>query len=308
MRENLGTNDFENKAVAMISAELFFQSDCGLGEGPVWEAGTLYWTDITGKAIYTRRDDGSVTEKFAMPFEVGSFVLWKDHSLVLATEYGFQSFNLRTRKTAPLSNPEKNLLNNRFNDGKCDPKGRFVAGTLSRIRQPEAALYLFDHDQSVRQLFYPVTNSNGLAWTESGEIFYYIDTASRAVRAFDYDLENGALSNERVVIKIPESHGKPDGMTIDRNGNLWIALWEGWGIECWNPQTGKQIARIEVPVARVTSCTFGGLHYETLLITTARQGLDSAALAQQEFAGSIFRARPGASGYPAVHFRSDSKI
>jgi len=295
-----------NESIPRFKAELYFKADCALGEGPVWHDGTLYWTDISGKAIYTRSDDGSVTEKFTMPFEVGCFVLWKEHSLVLATDAGFQNFNLRTRKIEAWSNPKINLSNNRFNDGKCDPRGRFVAGTLNRARVPEAALYLLDHDKSVRELYRHVTNSNGLAWSESGKIFYYIDTATRMVRAFDYDLETGALSNERVAVKIPEAHGKPDGMTIDRNGNLWIALWGGWGVECWNPNTGEQLARIDVPAAHVTCGVFGGANYETLFITTAKSGLDDAALAEQKLAGSIFSAQPGVGGFPVFHFNGNS--
>ena len=300
-----GAKNDSNRSRNSIPAELYFKSGCTLGEGPVWDAGTLYWTDISGKSIFAKRDESKVPEKYELPLEVGCLVPWKNQQLILATEHGFQLFDLGKKLLEPWADPEKGNANVRFNDGKCDPRGRFVAGTISRQRKPEAALYLLDHDRSVRELLRPLTNSNGLAWSEDGKSFYHIDTPTRCVRSYAYDLETGRLTDEQVVTRIPESHGKPDGMTIDRAGNLWIALWGGWGIECWNPVTGEQLARIELPVANVTCCTFGGDNLDTLFITTARQGLDEAALAKQELAGSIFCARPGVSGFPANHFRDE---
>jgi sugar lactone lactonase YvrE len=225
--------------------------------------------------------------------------------LVLAGEQGFQIYNLATGELESLGNPESSLPCNRFNDGKCDPRGRFIAGTLHRGGdEKKGALYVLDHDRSIRKIYRPVTCSNGLAWSETGITFFYIDTATAVVRSFAYDLDTARLSAERTVIKIPKTHGMPDGMCIDRVGNLWIALWGGWGVECWNPVTGQCVARIEVPVAQATSCTFGGPKYETLFITTARYGLSENALAKQPLAGSVFCARPGVGGYKTERFRS----
>lgn len=290
------------KFLKKTTAELFFKSNCTLAEGPVWDDGVFYWTDIIEKTIFTKRDDATSVRKYELPFEVGSFVLWKRDHLVLATENGFYSLNLVTERIEEWEHPEKTLRNNRFNDGKCDLKGRFVAGTLNRLGKPEAALYVLDHDKTVRAIYSPVTCSNGLAWSKNGSVFYHVDTPTRVVRAFNYDLENGGVKNERVIIKIPKSHGKPDGMTIDRNGNLWIALWGGWGVECWSPNDGTQLARIEVPVALVTNCVFGGENCETLFITTARSSLDEKTLDEQPLAGSIFYARPGVRGFQCIHF------
>jgi sugar lactone lactonase YvrE len=123
------------------------------------------------------------------------------------------------------------------------------------------------------------------------------------VRAFYYDPATCSLANERVVIKLPEGPGKPDGMTIDREGNLWIALWNGWAVECWDPRSGECVARVDVPVARVTSCVFGGASHDCLFITTAGSGLSAAERIGQPLAGSIFCVHPGVSGYPAARFQ-----
>ncbi len=292
-----------------LAAQLYFRADALLGEGPVWEVGTLYWVDTTGKVLFAKRDGVVSAQRYDLGLEVGSFALWKDNRLVLGTERGFQAFDLVSRQLEPWANPEPTLPDNRLNDGKCDPRGRFVAGSMNRRGAgDQGALYLLDHDRSVRELYRPVSCSNGLAWSATGTVLYYIDTPTCRVRAFAYDLESGRLSQERVVIEIPQAHGRPDGLSIDRAGNLWIALWDGWAVECWSPVSGRCLARIEVPVARVTSCTFGGEDYDTLFITTARHGLDGAALARQELAGSVFCVRPGVAGYPAVRFQGDFKL
>jgi len=290
-------------------AELYYRKDLStLGEGPVWDAGVLYWVDIFEKLIYVKPDDAAAAERYEVGVEVGALVPWENRRLVLATAQGFQSFDMTARRLEAWANPEPSLPDNRFNDGKCDPVGRFIAGTYNRNGVAEqGALYVLDHDRSVREIYRPVSCSNGLAWTEPGTLVYYIDTATGVVRAFTYDLETAKLSNERVVIELPKNGGLPDGMCIDREGNLWIGLWGGWGVECWSPASGKRLARIEIPAANVTSCAFGGANYDTLYITTARHGVDPATRARQELAGSVFCVRPGVSGYPAVHYKGDRR-
>lgn len=291
--------------VRTLRAQLYHRSECLLAEGPLWDAGTLHWVDIAGKSIHVKADGAAEAPRHELDVEPGALVKRPDGCFVLATARGFQLYDPRTRRLEPWANPEADRTANRFNDGKCDPRGRFVAGTLNRNRQPESALYVLDHDRRVRELLRPLTCSNGLAWSADGTEFYHIDTPTKAVRAFAYDLDRATLGEGRTIIRIPDGHGLPDGMTIDREGNLWIALWDGWAVECWDPRSGKRLARVEVPVARVTSCAFGGEDYRTLFITTARQGLDAHALARQELAGSIFCVQPGVAGFPAVSFRDE---
>lgn len=292
-------------AVPIMRAELYHRANCALSEGPLWDAGELHWVDIVGKAIHVKPDDSAAVRTHALDVEPGALAIAENGQFVLAAEDGFGGMDPRSGRRESWSNPEVNRPGNRFNDGKCDPRGRFVAGTLNRHGRPEAALYVLDHARRVRELLRPVTCSNGLAWSSRGTEFYYIDTPTRTVRAFAYDLDRAVLGEGRVVTRIPEAHGFPDGMTIDRDGNLWIALWDGGAVECWDPASGLRLARIELPVMRVTSCVFGGSDYRTLFITTARQRLDPVALAEQELAGSIFRVQPGVAGRPATRFRGE---
>ena len=139
-----------------------------------------------------------------------------------------------------------------------------------------------------------------------GTTFYYIDSPTREVAAFDYDAASGELTNRRVAIPIPEGEGFPDGMTIDSEGMLWIALWGGWGVVRYDPKTGERLGKIDLPVEKVTSCCFGGANLDQLYITTARIGLDEEALAKQELAGAVFRVDAGASGLAPVPFAIDA--
>jgi sugar lactone lactonase YvrE len=144
--------------------------------------------------------------------------------------------------------------------------------------------------------------SNGLAWNATGETVYFIDSYARTLSAFDYDLGRGELSGRRIVRTFPAEGGLPDGMTIDRAGRLWIALWGGGAVVCCDPQTGAELARVEVPASLTTSCAFGGPALDELFITSARINLTPEQLAREPLAGSIFRVRPGAVGLPAALF------
>ena len=191
--------------------------------------------------------------------------------------------------TMMISNPEPHLPGNRFNDGKCDPAGRFWAGTMSHTDEPEkGSLYLLDKDLSVTQKIENVSISNGLAWSPDQNTFYYIDTPTKKVAAFHFDKTNGNIENKRYVIQFSNNEGTPDGMTIDSEGMLWIAHWDGWQISRWNPATGEKIKTILLPVSRVTSCCFGGKNLDDLYITSASTGLSDDQLRKEPLAGSLF--------------------
>jgi sugar lactone lactonase YvrE len=223
--------------------------------------------------------------------------------MVLATEFGFEAFDLLTQRRTQICDPESHLPNNRFNDGKCDPRGRFWAGTMSMSREARAAsLYVLDPDLSVRRVLQSVTTSNGLDWSPDHSTLYYIDTPTLQVSAFDYDEETGTIERRRVIIDFPQGMGRPDGMTIDVEGMLWIAHWDGARISRWDPQSGNMLAQIPVPATQVTSCAFGGPELDRLYITTARHGLDEMQLQSQPHAGGVFMARPGVGGFPANEF------
>ncbi len=188
----------------------------------------------------------------------------------------------------------------RFNDGKVDPWGRLVVGTMEWAEEhPAGCLLMLAGDGTVTTLLEGSIISNGLAWAPDGRTLYYIDTALRRVDAFDVDPDSGALSNRRVVAKVD---GGPDGMAIDDDGNLWVAVWGGRRVEVIEPLTGRQIAVVQVPTTNVSSVAFGGPSLDQVYITTARKGLSPATLSEELHAGDIFVVEPGVTGPPANRF------
>jgi sugar lactone lactonase YvrE len=168
-------------------------------------------------------------------------------------------------------------------------------------KRANGSLYSLD-GKSLSKLLPNVTISNGLAWSPDHTTFYYIDTPTREVRAFDYDLENGSIANPRVVIHVGESFGWPDGMTSDIQGNLWIAMWGGAQLTKWNPNTGQLLEQIPVPAKNVSCCVFGGKNMNELFITSARVGLDEDTLKQYPLTGGVFRMETNVEGMPSFEF------
>jgi sugar lactone lactonase YvrE len=166
---------------------------------------------------------------------------------------------------------------------------------------PMGSLYAFD-GKAVTKLLDKVTISNGMAWRPDYKTFYYIDTPTREVRAFDYDLDHGVIANPRVVIYVPQELGWPDGMTSDMKGNLWIAMWGGFKVTRWNPNNGDLLEQIPVPAVNVSSCVFGGRDMNELYITSARKGLDESTLKQYPLTGGVFRLETHIEGMPTFEF------
>jgi sugar lactone lactonase YvrE len=288
-----------------MNLELVLDARAMLGEGAIWDSRKqrLYWVDIEPGRLHVFNPGDGTDRAFELGEMVGTVVPRKGGGVMLALQRGFAAFDFRTGELTRWSDPEAHLPRNRFNDGKCDPEGRFWAGTISLDREPCAAgLYCMDTDGRVETMLKGVTNSNGIAWSLDGTAMYYINTPTRRVTQFDYDSTSGRIANPRNVIIIPVNEGKPDGMTIDSEGMLWIALWGGGCVGRWDPRTGTRLGTVSVPAARVTSCAFGGANLDELYITTARTGLSESELADQPHAGGLFRARPGVAGVAAFEF------
>jgi sugar lactone lactonase YvrE len=279
---------------------------CLLGEGPLWDAGrkTICWVDILNGLIHEYDPAKSKSKSLRVDHMVGSIAICSDGNILAALQPGFAFIDRATSAVSNISMPEGHPTTNRFNDGKCDPAGRFWAGTMALSEEAGAgSVYVFDRNSHIRQVMKGVSISNGMAWTTDGRTLYYIDTPTQRIVAFDYDLETGSIKNKRTAIDLRGERGFPDGMTIDQEDNLWVAHWDGWQVSRWNPRTGKKIGSITMPAARVTSCTFGGERLDELFITTARVGLTPEQQSLQPLAGSIFRLRnPGAVGRPAFEF------
>ncbi len=279
--------------------ELLFDAKAALGEGPIWDShtGTLYWIDILNKRIYAGSD--ILTELDDL---IGCIAARKSGGLMLTQRSSFASLELNPVKLTPLSALKDEPSNNRFNDGKCDPRGRFLAGTMDMgEKDPNGSLYSFDGN-SVTKLLSNVTISNGLTWSPDYKTFYYIDTPTCEVKTFDYDLETGSIANPRVTIRVPEALGWPDGMTSDMQGNLWIAMWGGAQITKWNPSTGQLLEQIPIPAKNVSSCIFGGKNLDELYVTSARKGLEEATLRQYPLTGGLFRIQTNVEGMPTFEF------
>ena len=295
-----------------MKSELLYDTKAQLGEGPVWDARTqtLYWVDIFAKRIFAESDILAELDGY-----VGCIAPRQSGGLIVAlsgvasetnhadeVRLRFASLETDSAKSALLSVLADEPSGNRFNDGKCDPRGRFLAGTMSMNETDSTgSLYSFD-GKTITKLLSNVTVSNGMTWSPDYKTFYYIDTPTREVRAFDYDLETGAIANPRVVVYVPDSLGWPDGMTSDIQGNLWIAMWGGAKVTRWNPNTGELLEQIPIPAMNVSSCVFGGRNLNELYLTSARIGLDEAVLKQYPLTGGVFRLETTVEGMPTFAF------
>lgn len=264
---------------------------CLLGEGPVWDATqkVICWIDILNGKIHEYSPEKKTHKIIPVHQMIGTIAVCNDGNFVAALQNGFAFVNRQSGEIKMINDPENHLPNNRFNDGKCDPAGRFWAGTMSLTDEPDKGnLYSLEKDFTIKQQIQNVSISNGLAWSIDETILYYIDTPTFEIVAYNYEKSTGLISNKKVIIKIDKEEGAPDGMTIDTEGMLWIAHWDGWQVTRWNPATGQKLLAIKLPVARVTSCTFGGDNLEDLYITSAKVGLSEAVLKNQPLAGSLF--------------------
>jgi len=291
--------------VAGQELELVADVKAVLGEGPSWHAERelLYWVDIEGQQVHEFNPADRTDQTIPVGSLVGAVVPMDEGGLLLAARDGFYRLNPQTGEQDLIGKPEREPAGNRFNDAKCDPRGRLWAGTMSLDDQPsQGSLYCLEADGRIRPVLTGVTISNGLAWSADGGTFYYIDTPTRQVLAYDFDAEEGALSNPRTAVHFPEGEGYPDGMTIDAEGMLWVAHWGGGKVSRFHPATGERLTEIAFPAELVTSCAFGGRDLDELYITTARTGLAEDRLQKQPSAGGLFRIKPGVKGTPTIGY------
>ncbi|HDR7686745.1 SMP-30/gluconolactonase/LRE family protein [Bacillus toyonensis] len=288
--------------------ELVLDAKATLAEGPCWneKKQLLYWVDIIEKTLCIYNPTNNTNRVIALNQQIGCVVPYVEDVVLLAMENGFYSLNLKTEKLTHIYDPEPHLVENRFNDGKCDPAGRFWAGTtdLNGINAA-GSLYCLYNNLSVEKKVSYVNTSNGIAWSPDHTYLYFIDTPTKKVVRFHYDIRTGEISNPTDVILFPENDGLPDGMTIDEEGCLWIAHWGGSKITRWNPLTGEQILSVPIPALYVTSCTFGGPNSTDLYVTTARTRMTDEELKKYPHAGGIFRIQTNIKGCPTYSFCSE---
>ena len=276
-----------------------------VGEGPIWDAEeqVLYWIDILSNQLYVFDPATDENQSYDVGQHVGTVVPRASGGLMLAVYDGFASFDTGSGELAIINNPEADRPGNRFNDGKCDPGGRFWAGTMAYQNQStQGSLYRMDTDLSVHKMLGDIGISNGIIWSLDHKTMYYADTTANTVRAFDYDLDSGDISNERVIIRPTKEMGPPDGITIDAEDMLWVAHYGGGCVRRWHPESGQVLQTVELPARQITACAFGDKDLDTLYITSAAQQLDEAALKQQPLAGSLFSVKPGVQGIESFKF------
>jgi sugar lactone lactonase YvrE len=283
-------------------ARLLYQSPCILGEGPVWHAerNSIFWVDIEGRSIFELSWEGRVFKQWNIRHRVSLIIPDSKDQLILALQGGIAAFNLNTHELQWLVDIEKDLPENRCNDGACDILGRLWVGTMDLAFRPGAgSLYRIDQDFSLKRELTQVTISNGLAWSLDNKRAYYVDSPTRTVKSYFFDKDKGSLSFEKIAIQIPEILGTPDGMCIDEEGMLWVAHWGGFAVNRWNPLTGERIYSLQVNAPNVSACTFGGEQLDHLFITTARQQLSKEELQKYPESGSLFLAKLNVRGVQA---------
>jgi len=292
---------------ASLEVQLVLRSQAILAEGPLWDGRrqVLWWMDIERGEIHRFDPETAHDCSFNVGHRVGAVAIRENGGLLMASHDGIATVDVDFGDIEFFERPEADLPDNRFNDGKCDPDGRFWAGTMNLDpgKHTSGALYSLDPVHGLRKHLSDIGVSNGLAWSADGRRMFYIDSMIGSIDCFDFDRLQGTICNRRVVFRVPEELGIADGMTIDAEDKLWVGFWGGWNVARIDPDKGEVLAKIKLPVANVTSCTFGGRDLDMLFITTAKHGLSDSQLAEQPLAGDLFIAYPGVRGTPSIAYR-----
>jgi D-xylono/L-arabinono-1,4-lactonase len=275
-----------------MKPERVADTNCALGEGPLWhpDERRLYWTDITGGALYRYTPADGSYERCYQGDQVGGFTIQADGSLLLFMERGaIKVWRDGRLETVVEHIPDER--DTRFNDVAADPAGRVFCGTMATETR-RGRLYRLDTDGSLHVVLESVGISNGIGFTPAQDGMYYTDSADGKIYRFDYDLATGEVSNRRVFAGVPADAGVPDGLTVDGEGGVWSARWDGSCAVRYTPD-GKVVQQIVFPAKKVSSVTFGGADWGDLYVTTA--GGDQRAT-EGDGAGALFCVRPGVKG------------
>ena len=286
-----------------MKASLLLDAKATLAEGPFWhpEEQLLYWVDIEQGYLHIYNPETKEDRLLPTGTRIGEVVPVKGDGAIVALQNGLHKIDTQTGALEFITNPLAEDI--RFNDGRCDPSGRFWIGSMALDeRNGAAALYRFDKDKSIHLMLDNVSISNGIVWTSDKKKMYYVDSPTKQITEFDYDDITGEISNRRVAVDI-KIDGFPDGMIIDNEDKLWTALWGGCAVARWDPETSELLQKIEVDALHVSACTFGGKNLNTLYITTARKGLNAAQLEEYPLSGSLFAIDLDIKGVPTEYYQ-----
>lgn len=282
-----------------MTVQIVLDARARLGECPLWNVDRqqLFWVDAYNHRVH-QFDPATGQDRF---FDVGDIVsaiaLVDRDRLLLALRDRLAYLNVESGEVTPFYQFNFPYPNTRCNDGKCDAQGRFWIGTVSETAK-QAELYRYDPDGSIRVMETELTISNGLGWSPDRSTFYLTDSAQHQIYAYDFDAEAGTIQNRRTLIDLSSEAVEPDGLSIDTQGNIWTALWNGWCVACFDA-TGKELDRVNLPVQRPTSVTFGGSNLTDLYITSASVGLSQKEIQQGFNAGDLFRLSTDTQGMPS---------
>jgi sugar lactone lactonase YvrE len=288
----------------MADVELVLAAGTELGEGPVWDdrRERLLFVDILRGDVHAFHPPTGTDRVVNVGRAVGAVALTTRGDWVLAAGRGFVRANPETGHTTAMVDVEREDANTRMNDGAVDPAGRFWAGSCSLVGEAgRGTLYRLDPDGAVHRMLSPVTTSNGIDWSPDGRTMYYVDTRTRRIDAFDFDAAAGTFANRRPFVDFAGQAGRPDGLVVDAEGAVWVALWEGGAVRRYTSD-GQLDRSVAVPAPLTTKCAFGGPALQDLYVTTATRGLDARARADKPLSGGLFRLRPGVAGQTTRRF------
>ncbi len=272
-----------------------------LGEGTLWhpDEQLLYWVDIYNHRVHQFNPATEATNFFDVGEVVGCIAPAGANRLIMGQRHRLAFLDTISGKVTSIVDIEDNP-DIRINDGKCDRAGRFWFGSMSSSGKPQGSLYRYDRD-GLHVLETGLTVANGLGWSPDDKTFYLTDSPLQTIYAYDFDFDSGNISDRRVLIDLKAESFFPDGLTVDKDGCIWSAMWDGWCIIQFDP-TGKEMMRVMMPVQRPTCCTFGNEDLGTLYITTASVGLSEIEIQNSFYSGDLFSLQTDTSGLPARHF------
>ena len=291
----------------MNEVEILVDSETLLGECPVWDVkeNVLYWIDIDGHKINCYDPSSCNNETRKLPFKAGSLAIRKQGGLLLAMSNGFYNYDFKNEILESREcDPEPDRKDNRLNDGRCDPGGRFWVGSMNDLRrikgQYEGNLYCYHPDGECVSQNLPVGVANGLAFSPDERYMFFADTMRETVWRFDYDKDQGEIWNQQVFLNLKNLSGKPDGACVDADGCYWLAHIYGWKVARYTPK-GKLDREIQLPFPKPSMCAFGGSKLDTLYITSISTK-DDKSNGENKYSGGLFAVNPGVSGIPEPNF------
>ena len=276
-----------------------------LGESPYWhkQRKSCFWVDIENGTLFEFHWETRMVKQWKFNTRVSVILGNKDNDLVIGAQGGIMQFSFKDERIHWLTDIDSTTEDNRCNDGGCDCNGRIWIGTMDvHCREAAGSLFCVDEHLRLAKMMTGLTIPNGLVWSNDNKFLYFIESMSRTVKSYVFNKNTGEISDEKIIIRIPEAMGMPDGMAIDEEGMLWIAMYGGFCVKRWDPQTGELLHSIWLPVPNVTNCCFAGDDMSQLIVTTARENLSSEDLENYPGSGNVFIIdNPGVSGVAPHH-------